>query len=61
MRQGRMEIWIISQNVRELNHEQWFCHEIWGARDGAVSRALAFHQCEPGSNPGVEAICGFRG
>ena len=23
-------------------------------------RALAFHQCGPGSNPGVEAICGLR-
>ena len=24
-----------------------------------MSRALAFHQCGPGSNPGVEAICGL--
>ena len=30
-----------------------------GARDGAVVRALAFHQCSPGSNPGVDAICGL--
>ena len=30
-----------------------------GARDGAVVRALASHQCGPGSNPGVEAICGL--
>ena len=30
----------------------------WGARDGAVLRALASHQCGPGSNPGVDAICG---
>ena len=22
-------------------------------------RALASHQCEPGSNPGVDAICGL--
>ena len=22
-------------------------------------RALAFHQCDPGSNPGVDAICGL--
>ena len=27
-----------------------------GARDGAVVRALASHQCGPGSNPGVDAI-----
>ena len=30
---------------------------IWGARDGTVVRALAPHQCGPGSNPGVDAIC----
>ena len=27
-----------------------------GARDGAVVRAFASHQCGPGSNPGVHAI-----
>ena len=27
--------------------------------DGAVVRALAFHQCDPGSNPGVDATCGL--
>ena len=32
---------------------------LWGARDGAVVRALASHQCGPGSNPGVDAICGL--
>ena len=30
-----------------------------GARDGVVVRALASHQCCPGSNPGVAAICGL--
>ena len=30
-----------------------------GARDGAGVRALAPHQCSPGSNPGVDAICGL--
>jgi len=34
---------------------EWF----GGARDGAVVRALASHQCGPGSNPGVDAICGL--
>ena len=29
------------------------------SRDGAVVRALASHQCGPGSNPGVDAICGL--
>ena len=31
----------------------------WGARDGAVVRALASHQCGLGSNPGVDAISGL--
>ena len=30
-----------------------------GASDGAVVRVLASHQCGPGSNPGIEAICGL--
>ena len=30
-----------------------------GARDGAVVRVLASHQCGPGSNPSVDAICGL--
>ena len=29
------------------------------ARDGAMVRAFASHQCGPGSNPGVHAICGL--
>ena len=27
--------------------------------DGAVVRALAFHQCGPGSIPGLDVICGL--
>ena len=30
-----------------------------GARDGPVVRALASHQCGPGSTPGVDAKCGL--
>ena len=30
-----------------------------GGRDGAVVRALAFHQCGPGSIPGPGDICGL--
>ena len=30
-----------------------------GSRDGAVVRALAFHQCGPGSIPGPGVICGL--
>ena len=32
---------------------------VWGVRDGAVVRALASHQCCPGSNPSVDAIYGL--
>ena len=35
------------------------CHAIKGSKGGAVVRALASHQCGPGSNPGVDAICGL--
>ena len=31
----------------------------WEARDGAVVRVFASHQCGPGSNPSVDAICGL--
>ena len=40
-----------------INYIHSFIH--WGARDGAVVRALTSHQCDPGSNPGVDAICGL--
>ena len=30
-----------------------------GAKDGVVVRALGSRQCGPGSNPGVDAICGL--
>ena len=30
-----------------------------GSRDGAVVRALAFHQCVPGSIPGPGVVCGL--
>ena len=30
-----------------------------GSKGGAAVRALASHQCGPGSNPGVDAICGL--
>ena len=31
----------------------------WGSKGGAVVRALASHQCRPGSNLGVNTICGL--
>ena len=32
---------------------------VLGGKDGAAVRAVASQQCGPGSNPGVNAICGF--
>ena len=34
-------------------------HQHLGSKDGAVVRALAFHQCGPGSIPGPGVICGL--
>jgi len=33
--------------------------KVWGSKGGAVVRALASHQCGPGSNPGVNTTCGL--
>ena len=41
----------------EHNTEQGFT--IMGSRVGVVVRALAFHQCVPGSIPGPGVICGL--
>ena len=30
-----------------------------GGVGGAVVRAIISHQCGPGSNPGVDAVCGL--
>ena len=30
-----------------------------GSKGSAVVRALASHKCGPGSNPGVEGLCGM--
>ena len=32
---------------------------VGGSKSGAVVRTLASHQCGPGSNPGVDTICGL--
>ena len=36
-------------------------HDLYdlGCRDGTVVRALGFHQCGPGSIPGLGVICGL--
>ena len=58
-------IWIIANSANAR------CRALWsdglqinylmrcGSRDGAVVRALASHQCDPGSIPGPGVICGL--
>ena len=41
-------------------HSRCTCvHGVGGSKAGAVVRALASHKFGPGSNPGVETICGL--
>ena len=42
-----------------LVHFSGFSCPFKGSRDGAVVRALASHQCGPGSIPGLGVICGL--
>ena len=39
----------------------WYLKMYRGDRDGAVVRALAFHQCGPGLIPGVDVFSAFSG
>ena len=53
-----LQTWYLNKN--KLTIVKIFCRSLmWGARDGAVVRALASHQCGPGSNPVVNAKCGL--
>ena len=54
-------MYLIIQFIYEKSKaENWRADDArWGARDGAVVRALTSHHCGPGSNPGVDAICGL--
>ena len=46
-------------NPKDLSLSMLLPDRILGSRDGAVVRALAFHQCDPGSIPGLDVICGL--
>ena len=51
-----------AKSKKEIVSVQRYLREnipIWGARDGAVERALSSHQCGLGSNPSVNTICGL--
>ena len=48
----------LEKKVGPIMPFQHTCTEkLEGSRGGAVVRALTSHQCGPGSNPGVDAIC----
>ena len=52
-----------AKSKKEIVSVQRYLREnipIWGARDGAVERALSSHHCGLGSNPSVNTICSGR-
>ena len=56
-------VWsILNESVPSLASLKRFMvgEQGWGARDGAVGRALASYQYGLGSNPCVDTICGLR-
>ena len=46
-------------NPKDLSLSMLLPDRILGSRDGAVVRVLAFHQCGPGSIPGLDVMCGL--
>ena len=53
----KVEGWVQSRTLNE--HEE--CKEtVWHGEQGwCICGGLAAHQCDPGSNPSIEAICGL--
>ena len=46
--------------IKEMPVHVWMIKNLLkGSKGGAVVRVLASHQCDLGSNPGVEATCGL--
>ena len=54
-----LDEWQPQCNPKDLSLSMLLPDRILGSRDGAVVRALAFHQCDPGSIPGLDVICGL--
>ena len=46
-------------NSQTCTYEYFFLPFLTGSRDGAVVRALAYHQCGPGWSPGIGVRCGL--
>ena len=65
----KLDLEIMFVDVLEWNKLNWFWRYmnmsnlisrlLWGSKGSAVVRALSSHHCGPGSNPGVDAICGL--
>ena len=45
--------------THEPEFDRYVMYHVWEGKGGAVVRALVSHQCGPGSNPVVVAICGL--
>ena len=48
---------ILGFHITQVQNKIVYCSV--GSKVGAVVRALAFHQCVPGSIPGLGVICGL--
>ena len=51
--------YLMDSTIQVLNNQVQQLGTTLGSKGGTVVRALASHQCGPGSNPGVNAICGL--
>ena len=51
----------VQPKKRKISHfiSLYFAHalSLWASTGRAVERALSSHQCGPGSNPGIDALC----
>ena len=55
----RHTLWVLSRDFKGLKIPSLQKEGRGRSRDGAVVRALASHQCGPGSIPGLGVICGL--
>ena len=51
--------YLVDSTIQVLNNQVLQPGTTLGSKGGAVARALASHQCDPGSNSGIDAICGL--
>ena len=56
---NRYDIHVPGASFKRQNPKNFHCEQLRRSRVGVVVRALAFHQCVPGSIPGLGVICGL--